>query len=102
MDLTKEETDIVIAAIRQHLPKDVEVYFFGSRVDGTSHKGSDLDVLIKWSSRVDLGQLSLAKEAIEESNILFKVDIVDYHRCSEQMIKNISKNIVKIKDRGQA
>lgn len=96
MDFTGEEKDFIVETVRRHVAADVEVFFFGSRVDGTSNVGSDLDVLLKGKTAVDLGDISLLKEAFEASNIPFKVDILDYNRCDKQMIKNISKNLFKV------
>ncbi|MBU4485085.1 nucleotidyltransferase domain-containing protein, partial [bacterium] len=82
MDVTKKELKIVISAILDHLSQNTEIYFFGSRVDGTSHKSSDLDVLLKGETQINLAKIALIKENIENSDIPFNVDILDYHRCS--------------------
>ena len=97
MDLTKEELDIVVSAVQKHLPQDIEIFLFGSRINGTSHKASDLDVLLKNEGPIDLAKMALIKESIENSNISFNVDILDYHRCSKEMLKNISASLKKIK-----
>ncbi|PIU55496.1 MAG: nucleotidyltransferase domain-containing protein [Deltaproteobacteria bacterium CG07_land_8_20_14_0_80_38_7] len=96
MDLTNKEKAIVISILRQLLPSNVEIFFFGSRIDGTSRRASDLDILLKGATQIDLGLIAMVREKMEESNLPFKVDILDYHSCSQEMLKNISSNIIKI------
>ena len=96
MDLTKEEMAVVIAAIRQHLPPDVEVFFFGSRVDESSRRGSDLDVLLKGVRPIDLKVVAMLRDRLEESDLPFKVDLIDYHACTPEMVRNFSKTMVKV------
>lgn len=93
MQLSKGEIEIVIEAIRRYLPADVEIFFFGSRVDGSSHRGSDLDVLLKGEAAIALSLIALVKEGLDESDLPFRVDLLDYHRCSERMLKNISSSL---------
>lgn len=94
MAIAEEEAAVVVGAIRKYLP-DVEISFFGSRVDGTAREGSDLDVLLKGAAEIDLGLISLVKEELEASDLPFRVDILDYHRCSGQMLKNIQGRAVR-------
>ena len=96
MNLTKEERDSVISIIKNNVSNKVRVFFFGSRMDGTSSKSSDLDVLLHGNSPIELGQISIIKEQLEQSNLPFKVDVLDYHRCSEQMLKNIAGNLIEV------
>ena len=93
MQIERKDADLIIKIIRQHLSANVDIFFFGSRVNGSFRKESDIDVLLKGIAPIDLGILSLVKEELEESDIPFKVDILDYHRCSKKMLKNISKSI---------
>lgn len=50
------------------------VWIFGSRAKGTARKYSDLDLL--FGEGLTLEQISEIREALENSNLLFKVDLV--------------------------
>jgi len=56
--------------------KEVEVYLFGSRARGNSSRFSDIDIGFL-SSRDISDELSILRELLDESNIPYKVDIVD-------------------------
>jgi predicted nucleotidyltransferase len=44
--LSKEHFDIITKILHQHFA-DNEIWFFGSRINGTAQKYADLDILIK-------------------------------------------------------
>ncbi len=96
MKLTEREHDLVVSILKRHLPEDCEVFFFGSRMDGTATSTSDLDILIKGNSSIELGTLALIKEGFEESDLPFNVDVLDYHNLSGKMMDNISRTLAKI------
>ncbi len=55
---------------------EIEVYLFGSRAQGNSSRFSDIDIGFL-SNRDISGELSILRELLDESNIPYKVDIVD-------------------------
>ncbi len=56
--------------------KDVEIYLFGSRARNESSAFSDVD--IGFISRDDIRKdIAILREAIEESHLPYKVDLVD-------------------------
>ena len=69
----------------------VEVWAYGSRVSGTAHTGSDLDLVIRSS---DLKKLPVdffmeVKEKITDSNIPIVVELFDWARLPESFHRNI-------------
>ena len=68
-----------------------EILAYGSRVDGTAHEGSDLDLAL-----VGEGDLPKLKSALEESNIPFLIDVVKFKDVPESFQKQILKNYVVI------
>ena len=66
-----------------------EVIAYGSRVKGTSHPGSDLNLLLKAKKQVNPMQLYSLKSAFEDSNLPFTVDILDWHSIPDQFKENI-------------
>jgi uncharacterized protein len=55
----------------------VRVYLFGSQATGKTHRISDIDVAILPLTSLPIGLLSEIRQALEESNILSRVDLVD-------------------------
>jgi uncharacterized protein len=72
----------------------IEVWAFGSRVNGTAHDASDLDLVIRTSNleRIPLSILSKIKEDLYESKIPYLVDLFDWARLPESFHRNILKN----------
>ena len=67
---------ITAILVRALSGKSCRVYLFGSRAAGTARPTSDFDVAVLADE--DIGrELSRAREMLEESNIPFKVDVVD-------------------------
>ncbi len=62
--------------LRDYFESDeVELFLFGSRARGDYNRFSDIDLGIYKKKNVDL-KISLLREILENSNLLFKVDIV--------------------------
>lgn len=78
----------IIKDILQKYP--YKFYAFGSRVKGTHWRLSDLDLCIKEDTpSLTLGDI---EEEFEESNLPFKVDIVQWKHCSDNFKKLIEKD----------
>lgn len=74
LDLPHEWLEMVRRLLAAHLP-DAEVFAYGSRVVGGSHKGSDLDLVVRNPADPDRPQPGLAdlREAFSESNLPIEV-----------------------------
>jgi predicted nucleotidyltransferase len=81
--ISEEEKKILISTIREQFPK-VKILFFGSRYRGDHRQYSDLDLCIDNGSPVDLVKFSNLKEKLSQSDLLFSVDLVDWHRMSQK------------------
>lgn len=85
MNLSKAQEDVVREILREVFGnKPVEAYLFGSRVDGTATKASDLDILLKGPQPIPLKTMALLREKFEESNLPFRVDLLDDHTLSPE------------------
>jgi predicted nucleotidyltransferase len=73
------------------VPSSFEVWAFGSRVDGSAHDGSDLDLVIRTSdlSKLDYSVFTTLKVKIRESNIPIVVELFDWARLPTSFQKNI-------------
>ncbi|MFA6583940.1 MAG: nucleotidyltransferase domain-containing protein [Elusimicrobiaceae bacterium] len=77
----------------EHL--DAEVFMFGSRVRGTARTNSDIDIAI--SSDINLFDIiERLRLDFEDSDIPYKIDIVDLGRISDSFKSAIKKDLVKI------
>ena len=70
------------------------VYVFGSRVKDTHGKFSDLDVCLKDS--ISEYKIELLREKLENSDLPFKVDLVEYNKVSDAFKKIIDQDAIPI------
>ncbi|GAB4483949.1 MAG: nucleotidyltransferase domain-containing protein [Anaerolineales bacterium] len=83
IDLPPAQLKIVQTILAQYAP-DCEVRAFGSRVRGTAKPYSDLDLVFIGRSRLPFKKISAIRTAFEESELLFRVDVLDWHALSPQ------------------
>ncbi|AHN71529.1 nucleotidyltransferase family protein [Aggregatibacter actinomycetemcomitans] len=77
LTITEQELQIVKAILQQHVPNH-SVWAFGSRVKGYAKTYSDLDLAIIGESPLSMKTLANLTEAFSESDLPWKVDIVDW------------------------
>jgi len=75
------EMEIILTIIKKHVP-DCDVLAFGSRFKGTHSESSDLDLAIVGKSKLGLSLIGSISEDFMESDIPFKVSVLDYHTVS--------------------
>jgi len=73
------------------------VWAFGSRVKGTSRSDSDLDLVV-FSMPKQQSQVHQLKEALDESNLPFRVDMLVWDEISKEFRENIEKQFVVLQD----
>ena len=64
-----------------HLP-GCEVWAFGSRVKGSARPWSDLDLVVVGTDPIHWNELGMLTEAFQESELPFRVEVVDWHSTS--------------------
>jgi uncharacterized protein len=74
----------------KHVP-ECEVRAFGSRVNGAAKNYSDLDLAVVGSGKLSDDTLRRLKEAFEESDLPFRVDVLDWHATSPSFQKVIEE-----------
>jgi predicted nucleotidyltransferase len=89
--LLKDKYKQMLLDIFSGLPIPAEVWAYGSRVKGSAHDGSDLDLVILTPDRqkLPIDTLMKLKEKIRESNIPILVELFDWARLPESFHKNI-------------
>ena len=95
LDLPRHYRDQIEALLREYVP-GVEVWAYGSRVNGQSHDASDLDLMLRGPDlkRISSGQLTDLTEALEQSNVPILVQIHDWARLPESFHKEIEREYV--------
>lgn len=93
--LTAEETKIVRCILRSIVPK-ARVEIFGSRATGIRRKKfSDLDLLIDAKRPLSFTRYGKLRESFSDSNLPFRVDIVDAKSTSKKFLDQIrTKTII--------
>ena len=75
-----EAKHIVLSMLSNH---PATVYLFGSRATEKMTRYSDIDIAILPEKTLPTGLLSEILEALENSQIIYKVDLVDLSEVSE-------------------
>ena len=90
MRLESEYKDKIIGILTVLFP-DGKIYLFGSRARGTHSDRSDIDIAIDEGEVMRPRRLGEAVSMFAESNIPYKIDIVDFHSASDDMQYFIKK-----------
>lgn len=77
LDLRAEHLAIVRDILRAHLPSGTRALVFGSRAAGSARRYSDLDIALAGKAPLGLDVIATLAEALSESDLPYKVDIVD-------------------------
>ena len=80
-----------VLEIVNKLAANCDVYVFGSRGKGNAKQYSDLDLAFDAGENLDFLQYCVIKEAFEESDIPYRVDVIDYHAADEWFREIIDK-----------
>ena len=91
--ITKKEENI-IKNILSDYPYDF--YYYGSRVRGDFTKGSDLDILIKYSEDIPQSILDEIDTKFNKSIIPYRVNFSIYKDMTQEFYNLIEKDLVKI------
>jgi len=95
LDIAPEHLKIVREILRRHLP-DHDVRVFGSRVTGRARAFSDLDLAIMGEIPLPLGLTAALAEAFSESDLPFKVDLVDWAAIGPQFRQIIAEKYLPL------
>ncbi len=75
------------ALLREHLP-DVEVWAYGSRVNGRSHDGSDLDLVLCGPELIPVGNVAHACVIQRLLRLIILPKLIDQSACRSWMSRN--------------
>jgi predicted nucleotidyltransferase len=95
IDISPEDWAIVEDILRRHIP-DREVIAFGSRARHTARRYSDLDIAIIGETALPSDVRWSLTEALVESDLPFKVDVLEWATTSESFRNIILRHAVLI------
>ncbi|MBC7389059.1 MAG: nucleotidyltransferase domain-containing protein [Opitutaceae bacterium] len=90
MLLRNKDRESLISIFSQ-IDMPFEVWAYGSRVNGTAHDGSDLDLVLrsKNGKEIPFDIFMVLKDKIQQSNIPIIVELFEWSRLPESFHKNI-------------
>ena len=94
IDITTADLKTVLALLQRHLP-GTAAWVYGSRVKWTSRRQSDLDLVV-FATPAQRGQVGDLREAFEESNLPFRVDLFVWDDVPESFRSQIQNQHVAL------
>lgn len=94
INLKQEYLNELYQIFQEYCPK-AEIWAYGSRVNGDSHSGSDLDLTVI-SFNSDKKHISELREKLNDSDLPFLVDINEYEELPAYFKEEIKKNYIKL------
>ena len=95
LDLAPAELAIVRDILRRHVP-GLAVRAFGSRVKGTARRYSDLDLAVITDTPIGFDIIGRLREDFSESELPFRVDVLDWATTSEPFRRVVEQDNVLI------
>lgn len=96
INVGKQHRLTVKRILHKHV-NNAEIRVFGSRLNENIKKYSDLDLAIVAREKITLKVMTRMKEELEESDIPFRVDIIDWHEISDDFKSIINENYEVLK-----
>ncbi len=98
IDLRPDHLNIVRDLLRRHLPTHT-VVAFGSRATWKAKDYSDLDLALMGDTPITIAKSSTLAEAFRESDLPFKVDLVDWEEIDEAFREIVRRDAVVLQER---
>ena len=90
IDINTHDRDILFSLLTRFLP-DATVWAFGSRVKGNAMPWSDLDLVV-FTGADHKYRLSLLREALNESNLSFRTQLLEWDHLPGNFKANIRES----------
>ena len=97
IDLAPKQLGLLKKIIKQHIP-DKTVWVYGSRVTWKADEASDIDLTVFNCTNVQIYEL---KETLEESDLLFTVDVMNWEEIADSFRANIKKQYVVLQEKNK-
>jgi uncharacterized protein len=89
IDLPADHRRLVLNFLRANLPPNATAWVFGSRATGRARRYSDLDLAIDAGRRLTLDETARLTEAFSESDLPYRVDLLDWHDIDDRWRQKI-------------
>ena len=96
IDLAPEHKKIILELLQKHIPQTL-VWAYGSRVQRMARPSSDLD-LVAFARPEQKGLIFELKDAFEESDLPFRVDLFIWDEVPEHFHANIKRTHIILQD----
>lgn len=95
IDVAENHWQIILELLNAYVPQ-YEVWGFGSRFTGKARSYSDMDLVLVGEKAIDILVMASLKEAFEESNLPFRVDVLDWNVLTKEFQKVIMESGFKV------
>jgi len=99
LDVRPDHLEMVRAILRRRVPER-EVWAFGSRVEGSARKTSDLDLCVVGETPMSYETSARLRHDFSESDIPYAIDVVDWATTSESFREIIRRDKVVVQRAG--
>lgn len=96
IDIRPEHLIIVNDILRKYLPHDAKVWVFGSRVNGSATRGSDLDLAVEGTRRISTETMASLDIVFDDSYLPYVVDIMDMKDTSHEFAQVVNSQKVPL------
>ena len=100
IDITAEQRETVLSLLERHL-SNTTAWVYGSRAKWTARPQSDLDMVVFTTPEQNSRVFEL-REAFEESNLPFRVDLFVWDDVPERFRKHIEQDYVVLMERDRS
>ncbi len=99
LNLREQDKTVLLQLLEQYLP-EVSVWVYGSRINGTAHDASDLDLVLRSKdlTSIDYERLEGFIHALQESNIPILIDARNWARLPNRFHQEILKHYMVLKN----
>jgi type I restriction enzyme S subunit len=95
-DLLADHRRLVLTILLAHLPDGAKAWVFGSRATGRARQSSDLDLAIDAGRPLTLDESARLSEAFGNSDLPYRVDLVDWHGIDDRSRKPIATQRIRL------
>ncbi len=94
LDLREKDRDRICRIAEECFTEPIEIWAYGSRVNGESHDASDLDLVVRGRDLEPVKNDALYnfKEALRDSTIPILVQVLDWASIPETFRRDILQN----------
>jgi len=90
IDVTADHRRLLLEVLGANLPRHAKAWVFGSRASGRARRYSDLDLAIDAGRRLTLDEMARLTEAFSDSDLPYRVDVVDWHGLDDRFRRLIA------------